>query len=197
MEYYKINCNVYRWNYTIGRDNILKQLLGFGNTYIHYVYSNGFIENTNMVKERDMELKSPGRAIIKKSLHAYIDSRGRKHYFVNGTENQTSRLYENIEERNPEIQREAIHATLRTNLLRNIANAQSLATMTILLILVAGCGVGYILGTEYGGDNYNQQEYSNNYYTQEKETNETVILVFMDLDIINRGVEIWENLKIL
>ena len=86
------------------------------------------------------------------------------------------------------LEREAVHDVMRANLIKNLVHAQAIPLMTILMILVAGAGIGYILGSEYGGDETYYNDSTTNYNQETKEENGTIILSLMDFK-----VNLWIN----
>jgi len=154
------------------------KLLQLGKVIVHFLYKNNFIETSILVAEDDTTLNVLGRTIKKNTAHAFIDSKGKKHYFINGQATSTSIPYKHFMNNAEfdELDREALHATLKTNLLKSMASLASQNMFMTVMILLAGVGVGYVLGTEYGGDQYTDVTNNNNYNQQTPKDNDTIVI---------------------
>lgn len=168
-------------------------------TTVLFLYKNGYYEVGKLPKEDDRTITVLNRTIIKNTNDAFINDAGGKLYFVNGMDCKTSKPDDMKEDEQKgdyktmlpyeetktesDMDREATYAVMRTNLLKGLAQMQNLGSMISILLIVAGAGVGYVLGSEWGGDTYNQQEYNENYPT-ETPRNETIIINMLRVDLL-------------
>ena len=159
-------------------------------TFVHFLYDNGIVETINIVRESDKELKCGDKTIVKITDHARIDDKGRRHYYVYGHDMQTSipfmdRLDSKKKKEVQVLERETVHAVMRSNLLKSLVQSNTMPMMTVVLILLGGAGIGYVLGSEYGGGTINNIEDTDNYYQNADKENGTIVLSLMDLSLLN------------
>lgn len=154
---------------------------GLLKTQVHFLYPNGLIETSKLVKERDRNLKCNNRTIVKDTSHAYIDEKGNRHYYVNGHDSVTSVPYikempTKEQKKKKILERESIHQVMQAKLIKSLVESNTLSNMTVLMLLIAGAGVGYVLGSEWGGDTYNNQQYDQTFETEDSPNNSSIVI---------------------
>ena len=170
-------------------DKFFKLYFNFGKNKIHFLYPNNYIKTIIFHKETDDTIQVDEKNIIKKTTDAYIDMFGNKNYFVNGEDLKTDIPFPNsiISTPHKDISRETIFYVTRNNLLRAMNNVTKTNILMFLSILLAGMGMGYMIGSYYGTmDDYSTHNTDiHNYPTNETEGKTDIIISAIPFNIFN------------
>lgn len=148
------------------------------------VYPNGLIKPYKWFRQTDTSIETRDKKLIIASRsHAYVDSKnGTQYYFVNGEEDKTSPNPTTFKcfkgkKIQPEFNRESMFKVHHNLLVKSMHGLLETSFTMILFYCLVGAGVGWIMCDAFGNNEvYNQQQYSENYYPQEPEENNTVII---------------------
>lgn len=177
--------------------NFLQYYFNYNKNRVYIIYpENRHIDVSIIDKESEDNITIDKKIIVKNTDNAFIDKYGNKHYFVNSDDITTSLPFPIEENEEEPISRETIFNVCQNNLLRSLNETSAKAVFISIFILLAGTGIGYMIGEKYGSpDDYSITNHEHN-YPESNETDQQPIIISsfrFIYDVHNINVRGWLN----